>query len=90
MAFWLATIKDKALDEEQVICWTIIEAENEQAAQDLAWAQAEVLTEKFFASGKHFTRIVVNEVRPYELGKWIRPSAVCNRRHRGPDGEFMC
>jgi hypothetical protein len=31
---------------------------------------------------------VVGEVHPFEVGTWTRPSKVCYRRHRGPDGEF--
>lgn len=81
------TIKDKAVDEEQVICFSVIEAEGEKAAQDAAWIKANELTDRFWENGRH-SRVVVSEVRRFGLGSWLRPGVVCNRRHRGPDGRF--
>jgi hypothetical protein len=88
MPLFLVTIRDKALDEEQVVCWTILEAADDKEAHAKGWDKVNSLRDDFERIQKRYTRLVVGEVHPFELGTWTRPSKVCYRRHRGPDGEF--
>ncbi len=80
---WLVSIKDKSVDEEQVIGWAIIEAPDEKAARDMVDAKIDEVSMRL----NHY-RLTVARMEPFEIGKWLRPHVICNRRHRGPDGSF--